>query len=220
MRKIVNLPHLPVRKHKKFNLNVSHCFFVTQGVKKACEELLERMKPVRDELNNPEWKVLVRACQSKLVELSCKSTFRKGDIQEYAIYGCSCAEIELDLLTGNVQLKRVDVLEDTGESMSPGIDVGQVEGAFIMGIGYWLTESIVYGQEKGELLTNRTWNYKAPGAKDIPIDFRVKFLRNSSNPTGVLRSKGMYLFRVMEEYFGINFQFYQRLVSHRYAWQW
>lgn len=166
-----------------------------KGVKKACEELLERMKPVRDELKNPEWKELVRQSHQRLIDLTCKSVFRKGDIPEYAIYGCSCAEIEIDLLSGNIQLRRVDVLEDTGESMSPGIDIGQVEGAFVMGIGYWLTESVIYGREKGELLTNRTWTYKPPGAKDIPVDFRVKFLKNSSNTTGVFRSKGKNVFR-------------------------
>lgn len=168
------------------------------------------MKPVRDELNNPEWKQLVRESHRRLIDLSCKNVFRKGDIPEYSIYGCSCAEVEIDLLSGNVQLRRVDLLEDTGESMSPGIDIGQVEGAFrniftsiniynfvspsegafVMGIGYWLTESMVYGKEKGELLTNRSWTYKTPGAKDIPVDFRVKFLKNSSNTTGVFRSKG------------------------------
>lgn len=60
-----------------------------------------------------------------------------------------------------------------------------------MGIGYWLTEVLVYNRENGELLTNRTWTYKPPGIKDIPVDFRVKFLQNSSNPFGVLRSKGI-----------------------------
>lgn len=168
-------------------------------MKKACEELLERMKPIRDKLNNPDWKLLVKECHKRNVELSCKSVFRQGDIPEYSIYGCSCSEIEIDLLSGNVQLRRVDVLEDTGESMSPGIDIGQVEGSFVMGIGYWLTESVIYGREKGELLSNRTWTYKPPGVKDIPVDFRIKFLKNSSNTTGIFRSKGMC--SVEEKYF-------------------
>lgn len=59
-----------------------------------------------------------------------------------------------------------------------------------MGLGYWLTENLVY-EDTGKLLTNRSWNYKPPGAKDIPIDFRVNFLRNSPNPLSVLRSKGI-----------------------------
>lgn len=62
-----------------------------------------------------------------------------------------------------------------------------------MGVGYWLTEALVYDKNNGELLTNRTWNYKPPGAKDIPIDFRVKFLKNSVNEVFVLRSKGNFI---------------------------
>lgn len=116
--------------------------------------------------------------------------FKPGDIKNYEIWAASCCEIEVDLLSGNLQIRRVDILEDVGESMSPGIDIGQIEGAFVMGLGYWLSESLIYNIENGELLTNRTWNYKPPGAKDIPIDFRVTFLRNASNPFGVLRSKG------------------------------
>ena len=77
--------------------------------------------------------------------------------------------------------------------MSPGVDVGQIEGAFIMGIGRYLTEILVYNNQTGELLTTRTWNYKPPGPKDIPIDFRIKFVQNSTNSSYPLRSKGKFL---------------------------
>lgn len=94
----------------------------------------------------------------------------------------------MDLLTGLYHIIRADIIEDTGDSMSPEIDIGQVEGAFIMGMGYWTSEQIVFNSE-GELLTNRTWNYKPPGAKDIPIDFRVKFPKNNPNPLQILHAK-------------------------------
>lgn len=61
-------------------------------------------------------------------------------------------------------------------------------GAFMMGVGYWLTEKLEYDQQTGALITNRTWTYKIPGAKDIPIDFRIKFLQNVSNE-GIFGSK-------------------------------
>jgi xanthine dehydrogenase/oxidase len=163
---------------------------VAYAVKKACEQLLERMKPVRDELPDGKWMDWTHACFNKSIDLCSNFMYKVGDVETYNIWGCSCVEVDLDLLTGNVQVVRADILEDTGESLSPGIDIGQVEGAFVMGLGYWLNESLIYDNQTGELLTNRTWTYKPPGAKDIPIDFRITFLQKSANPFGVLRSKG------------------------------
>uniref|UniRef100_A0A1Y9H2G4 FAD-binding PCMH-type domain-containing protein n=1 Tax=Anopheles dirus TaxID=7168 RepID=A0A1Y9H2G4_9DIPT len=162
---------------------------VCYAVKKACEILLERVKPVRDAHKDAPWETITQLCYAGNVDLCATYQYRATELKPYIIWGLSCAEVEVDVLTGNVQLRRVDILEDTGESLSPGIDVGQIEGAFIMGVGYWLTEALVYNAEDGALLTNRTWTYKPPGAKDIPVDFRVRFLQKSSNPAGVLRSK-------------------------------
>ncbi|XP_058123363.1 uncharacterized protein LOC131294469 [Anopheles ziemanni] len=162
---------------------------VCYAIKKACETLNARIQPVKDELKDASWEKITQACYLRDIDLSALEQYTKADLKPYSIWGVSCAEIETDLLTGSIQLTRVDILEDTGESLSPGIDIGQIEGAYIMGIGYWLTESLVYDMTTGALLTNRSWNYKPPGAKDIPVDFRIRLLQTSDNQFGVLRSK-------------------------------
>ncbi|GAB0096983.1 xanthine dehydrogenase [Sergentomyia squamirostris] len=162
---------------------------VAFAVMKACQNLLDRMKPIRVSMKDATWEQICQACFFKGVDLCSTYMFKPTDAGAYHIYGVTCTEMEVDLLTGNVQLRRVDMLEDTGESLSPNVDVGQVEGSFIMGVGYWLHEALVFNRQNGELLTNRTWTYKPPGAKDIPVDFRITFLQKSSNPAGVLRSK-------------------------------
>lgn len=157
---------------------------------KACEEINKRLEPVREALPaDAAWRDVVKAAYARTIDLSAMHLWRAADFTPYGIIGVSCAEIELDVLTGNVLVSRVDIEEDVGVSMSPLVDVGQVEGAFMMGLGYWMTEKLVYNRDNGELLSNRTWTYKIPGARDIPVDFRVTFLRNSPNPLGILRSK-------------------------------
>uniref|UniRef100_A0A1B0CV50 Putative xanthine dehydrogenase n=1 Tax=Lutzomyia longipalpis TaxID=7200 RepID=A0A1B0CV50_LUTLO len=159
------------------------------AVKKCCETLKERLEPFRVANPTGTWEDIVQAAFNANIELISTFQFKIGIMPRYTIYGCACAEIEIDVLTGNFQLQRVDIVEDTGESISPRIDVGQVEGAFIIGLGYWLHEKLIYNRVNGELLTNRSWNYKPPGPKDIPVDFRVTLLQTNTNPTGVVGSK-------------------------------
>lgn len=122
------------------------------ATKKACELLLERIKPIRDQLpKSASWQEIVQACHEKFVDLTAKTQFVPGvDGELYYIYGCCCAEVEWDALTGNLQVLRVDLVEDTGRSISPLVDVGQVEGAFTMGLGYWLNEKYVYDPNTGK----------------------------------------------------------------------
>ena len=99
-------------------------------------------------------------------------------------------EVEVDIITGEMFVVRTDILEDAGLSTSPIVDIGQVEGAFVMGLGLFTSEEIKHDRETGELLTKNTWEYKPPAAKDIPQDFRVTLLKNARNPLGVMSSKG------------------------------
>ncbi|GAB0096817.1 hypothetical protein DMENIID0001_123850 [Sergentomyia squamirostris] len=156
------------------------------AIVKCCNILKARLAPF---IALGKWEDIVQAAYIANIELIAVQQFKLGETLPYIIYGTACAEIEVDVLTGEFQLRRVDILEDTGQSISPRIDVGQVEGAFIMGMGYWLTEKLKYNIQSGELLTTRSWNYKPLGARDIPVDFRVTLLQTTSASTGVLRSK-------------------------------
>ncbi|XP_005187945.2 uncharacterized protein LOC101901154 [Musca domestica] len=164
----------------------SLCF----AVRSACNKLNDRLKPVKDSFkSDATWLEVVGAAWSRSINLIVSDHYKSGDMTNYHIYGLALTEVQVDILTGNNVVKRVDILEDTGESLSPYVDIGQIEGAFVMGLGYWLTEQLIYNRQTGQLLTNRSWNYKPPGAKDIPIDFRVEMLKGSANTGGFMRSK-------------------------------
>jgi xanthine dehydrogenase/oxidase len=87
-------------------------------------------------------------------------------------YSAACSEVELDVLTGEVKILSSDIVYDMGWSLNPALDIGQVEGAFVQGIGYVLTEKLVFepdGEEQGRLNTDNTWRYKPPAISTIPL---------------------------------------------------
>lgn len=91
----------------------------------------------------------------------------------YYAYGCAVTEVEIDVLTGEFKIPRADVVCDVNKSPNPAIDVGQLEGGFVQGIGFATTEELVYSHD-GKLMTDNIWSYKPPCSKTIPIDFRVR----------------------------------------------
>ncbi|KAG5888275.1 hypothetical protein JTB14_025195 [Gonioctena quinquepunctata] len=165
---------------------------ICYAISKACDNLLARMNPIKHTMSSPTWKEWVNECYTANIQLTDTATFTIDEpgIQIYNVWGLCFTEVEVDILTGQYQILNVDILEDVGESMSPLIDLGQIEGAYVMGLGYYTTEEIVF-DDKGNNLTNRTWTYKPPGAKDIPQNFRVWIPGNIPNPMGVLRSKAV-----------------------------
>lgn len=83
--------------------------------------------------------------------------YANRDTSAYDIWGCGVTEIEVDILTGEKNVRRVDLIEDTGSSVNPAIDIGQMEGAFVMSLGLWLSEQLKFDPNTGRLLTVDTW---------------------------------------------------------------
>jgi xanthine dehydrogenase large subunit len=108
----------------------------------------------------------------------------------YFAYGAAVAEVVVDTLTGEWKLLRVDALYDAGNSLNPAIDIGQVEGAFIQGMG-WLTTEELWWNGQGKLMTHAPSTYKIPGVSDCPEAFSVRLFENRNVADSIHRSKAV-----------------------------
>jgi xanthine dehydrogenase large subunit len=108
----------------------------------------------------------------------------------YFAYGASVSEVVVDTFTGEWKLLRADALYDAGQSLNPALDIGQVEGAFIQGMG-WLTTEELWWNKDGKLMTHAPSTYKIPGISDCPQDFRVKLFKNRNVEDSIHRSKAV-----------------------------
>jgi xanthine dehydrogenase large subunit len=108
----------------------------------------------------------------------------------YFAYGAAVAEVVIDTLTGEWKLLRADALYDAGNTLNPAIDIGQVEGAFIQGMG-WLTTEELWWNKDGKLMTHAPSTYKIPGVSDCPDDFRISLFKNRNVADSIHRSKAV-----------------------------
>ncbi len=109
----------------------------------------------------------------------------------YYAYGAAVSEVVVDTLTGEWKLLRADVLHDAGRSLNPALDIGQVEGAFIQGMGWLTMEELVWHPETGLLMTHAPSTYKIPTANDCPPVFKVKLFENANAEDSIHRSKAV-----------------------------
>lgn len=136
------------------------------------------------------------------VSLSATGYYRTPDIHwdgetmtgspfYYFTYGACIAEVAIDTLTGESRVLAADILQDVGASLNPAIDLGQIEGAFVQGMG-WLTSEELVWDDEGHLMTHGPSTYKIPGSRDVPPHFKVHLLEDSPNrvPT-IYRSKAV-----------------------------
>ena len=114
----------------------------------------------------------------------------KGNPFYYFAYGMAVSEVSVDVLTGEYKLIRTDILHDVGDSLNEEIDIGQIEGGFIQGVGWCTTEEIKW-DNKGRLLTHSPDTYKIPTINDIPEVFNVELLKDYPNEGTIRKSKAV-----------------------------
>uniref|UniRef100_A0A6Q2YZD5 Aldehyde oxidase 6 n=1 Tax=Esox lucius TaxID=8010 RepID=A0A6Q2YZD5_ESOLU len=171
------------------------------AVKNACETLYRRLEPVRKQNPTGTWESWVKKAFLQKISLSATGYYRGHDLymdwekqegQPYAYftYGACCSEVEVDCLSGDYRTVRTDIVTDIGRSINPSVDIGQIEGSFIQGLGLYTMEELQFSPS-GVLLTRGPSQYKIPAICDIPLQFNVYLLSDSDNPHAIYSSKGI-----------------------------
>ncbi|KAE8278250.1 Aldehyde oxidase 1 [Larimichthys crocea] len=171
------------------------------AVKNACQTLYKRLEPVRQKNPKGSWESWTTAAFFDKISLSATGYYRGPDLymdwvkmegQPYAYftYGVCCSEVELDCLTGDYRTVRTDIMVDLGRSVNPSVDIGQIEGAFMQGLGLYTLEELKFSPS-GLLYTRGPSQYKIPAVCDVPLCFNVYLLSDSDNPHAIYSSKGI-----------------------------
>ncbi|MGE7391063.1 xanthine dehydrogenase molybdopterin binding subunit [Streptomyces sp. NPDC004126] len=152
------------------------------------------------------WDDLVRTAYFQRVQLSAAGFYRteglhwdaksfRGSPFKYFSHGAAAAEVEVDGFTGAYRIRRVDIVHDVGDSLSPMIDIGQVEGGFVQGAGWLTLEDMRWdtgdGPARGRLLTQAASTYKLPSFSEMPEEFNVTLLENATEEGAVYGSKAV-----------------------------
>eukprot|EP00899_Mesostigma_viride_P019651 jgi/Mesvir1/27688/Mv07407-RA.1 len=174
----------------------------------ACHQIRDRLKPFLAAMPGAPFKEVVNAAYMERVDLSAHGFYKTPDIHfdfkvgkgmpfNYFAYGGAAALVEVDVLTGDSRALRADIVHDVGRSLNAAIDIGQVEGAFVQGMGWSTMEEVVYGDPEhpwvppGRLFTQGPGTYKIPTLNDIPLDFRCSLLKGSTNVRAIHSSKAV-----------------------------
>jgi len=179
--------------------------FNGNAVIKACAEMNKRLAPMKEAAPDAPWEQWVGMAFGSGLNLSVYGHYKAdnalttydwekkvGNRWAYFTTGAACSVVEVDVLTGEHTLLKVNIIMDIGESINPAIDIGQIEGAFIQGYGYLSMENCSFSKT-GELLTPGPATYNMPTVSDLPAEFNVSLLRKTKEevPRLLYSSKGI-----------------------------
>ncbi|KAF3439511.1 hypothetical protein FNV43_RR17789 [Rhamnella rubrinervis] len=164
-----------------------------EAVRLCCNILVERLTPLKERLQEKmgtiQWETFIFQAYMQSVNLSA-SSFYVPDVSSssYLNYGAAVSEVEVNLLTGETTILQVDIIYDCGQSLNPSVDLGQIEGAFVQGIGLFMSEEYLANSD-GLVVAEGTWTYKIPSMDTIPKRFNVEILNSGHHEKRVLSSK-------------------------------
>ncbi len=156
---------------------------------------------VNSKASNLGWEELINKAYFKRISLSAQAYYRTPEINfdrtinqgspfAYHVYGTAITTVTLDVIRGTYIFDSVKIVHDFGKSLNKSIDIGQVEGGLVQGIGWMTMEEIKYSSD-GKLLANALSTYKVPDIYSAPEKIEVKFLDNSENRFGPFNSKAI-----------------------------
>ncbi|MBO0819737.1 MAG: xanthine dehydrogenase molybdopterin binding subunit [Nocardiopsaceae bacterium] len=171
------------------------------AVKNACDQLRERLSRVAGD-TDMAWPDLVAEAYRQRVHLSAAGFYRteglhwdaaafRGSPFKYFAYGAAAAEVEVDGFSGAYRTRRVDIVHDVGDSLSPLVDLGQIEGGFVQGAGWLTLEDLRWDAGDGRLLTQAASTYKLPSLSELPEVFNVTPLTDAAEEGVVYGSKAV-----------------------------
>ncbi|XP_022898972.1 indole-3-acetaldehyde oxidase-like [Olea europaea var. sylvestris] len=164
-----------------------------EAVRQCCNVLVERLAPLKkklqEQMGSVKWDDLILQAHHQSINLAAHSFFvPMPSSQQYLNYGAAVSEVEINILTGETRILRTDIVYDCGQSMSPAVDLGQIEGAFVQGIGFFMLEEYITNTD-GLVVSDSTWTYKIPTIDTIPKQFNVEVLNSGHHRNRVLSSK-------------------------------
>ncbi|XP_074578143.1 indole-3-acetaldehyde oxidase-like isoform X1 [Curcuma longa] len=163
-----------------------------QAVRLACSILVSRLKPLKqrleEQMGSISWDTLITQANLQYVNLSASTYWVPQDTSSYLNYGAAISEVEIDVLTGATTILRADLTYDCGQSLSPAVDLGQIEGSFVQGIGFFVCEKLEENSD-GLVTSDGTWTYKIPSVDTIPKNFNIRVMNSGHHKDRVLSSK-------------------------------
>ncbi|MDX1479047.1 MAG: molybdopterin cofactor-binding domain-containing protein [Saprospiraceae bacterium] len=173
-----------------------------KALQEACGQITERLNKLRAELEEPlTWHELISLAIARRVNLSAKGHYatpvihfdkekEKGHPFAYHVNGTAILVARIDCVRGTYDFERVQIVHDSGSSMNRAVDLGQIEGGLVQGMGWTTLEELRYGED-GRLLSSTLATYKIPGIYSIPEHIDVHFLESDGAEHAILRSKAV-----------------------------